>query len=338
MQDSADYILATGRVRVREKELINADSLTRMIDAKDPAEALKVLSEFDYADELNKESEVSAYEKILTRDMLQTRNFVLEVAKDPDLLGWLFSEFDFHNLKCFCKEKYFEVDLSEYYSNLGNVDPEKMREAVQNETETLPESEKDLTKIIKDVLEDFSKENELTPEKVDSYLDQRYFALLLKIAKRIKSEFVLDATRKKIDLANAKILVRAKNLNKDFAFVSTRLIKNGSVRADLYASYFEAESNDDFLAEVAKLFISARVEEVIKEAIESKDFFKVEKAFELYEAELSREGKKEAFGMEVLIAYVLAKMIANRNIRKIMSGKINEVSSEEIKERIIELV
>ncbi|MBU1118444.1 V-type ATPase subunit [Patescibacteria group bacterium] len=334
MKSTADYILATGRIRVLEKDLITSDALTRMIEARDEEEAFKVLSEFDYSDELLKESNPEKYEQVLAHDMMQTRQFVKEVVDDERVLNWLFSEHDFHNAKCMFKQKFFEEDLSSYISKLGNVDVEKLREAIVDESDSLPEGE--FKTIIQDAQEFFSTDETKHPERVDAYLDQQYYGYLLMTAKELNDEFVLNLTKKRIDLANSKLMVRGKELEKDFAFIEERFIDGGTLNVDLYRSRFEDESNETFLLEVSHIFVSPIVEEYIKQALETGSYYLLEKAFEVFEASIASEGKKEAFGLEVLLAYVLAKKIANMNIRKVMVGKINGIPKEQILDRIIE--
>lgn len=85
---------------------------------------------------------------------------------------------------------------------------------------------------------------------------------------------------------------------------------------------------DTFLIYFNNKFIS-----IISDFEEDHNLWKLEQEFENYEMDYLKKTKRMSFGPEMTIAYYFAKKNALRNVRLIMTGKLNKVKNSEIRER-----
>ena len=102
-----DYVYATMRIRANEKSLLTASQISRMVDAKTPDEAVKILSEAGYP-------EVSARSfsdvcQAISKMQEQAISLVAEVSENPALKDVFLLKYDFHNIKAILKSQITEV-------------------------------------------------------------------------------------------------------------------------------------------------------------------------------------------------------------------------------------
>ena len=133
------------------------------------------------------------------------------------------------------------------------------------------------------------------------------------------------------------MLLRSKITGKPCEFVEKKFIKYGNIDINelknLYnknlknsIEFFMKHFNDKELTQVFKIFLE-----------NNNNFWKIEKAIENLEMGYIRKTRFIAYGPEIPVGYYYAKRGAMRNIRTIMTGKLNNIGSEEIKERLREL-
>ena len=75
-----DYLYATMRVRANEKSLLSSREIDRMIDAKTPGEAGKILSESGYGDISGRS--FSDVERVLRQMRSDTMKLIAEICEN----------------------------------------------------------------------------------------------------------------------------------------------------------------------------------------------------------------------------------------------------------------
>jgi V/A-type H+-transporting ATPase subunit C len=76
---------------------------------------------------------------------------------------------------------------------------------------------------------------------------------------------------------------------------------------------------------------------IIEAYLENQSLWRLERAFENYELDFLKEAKRLPYGPEICLAYYYANKNALRQVRLIMTGKLNNVPPTEIRERLREL-
>ncbi len=327
------YLFSTGAIREVEKKLFDYNDMERMIDAPDAGQSFKIFGELSYADELLDVDEPERFREVLAHDLIQVKDFIVSICPDRILNEIMFAAYDFHNLKVIFKAALAGFEAAEDLSPLGMVPAGRMTEAVfkMHEAIIIPD---EWLSLIKEAVVDLGKTRR--PREIDSYFDKKYFAFILSKATALKDNFLTDLIRAQIDIANLKIVIRSRALGRAIEEVRGDLLSGGNLEeSDLLADY-----EGDLAAIVKnaeKAFKEARVVEELNKFADHKEMWRLEKAMDDYLMGLIRDTKMRAEGPMVIAAYFLAKKNAIKNIRLIMTGKLNHVEPQEIKERVREL-
>ncbi|MFH1367372.1 MAG: V-type ATPase subunit [Patescibacteria group bacterium] len=326
----ADYPYIFGLLKSLESKLLNQNDMERMIDAPSLEAAFRVFNDTAYADNLL-EVAPRDFQKALNEDLKQTKLMFENLLNDSRLLAFLFSRFDFHNLKVIFKSKYSHQDLKEEESPVGTIPSESLRNHILSGAKVdLPPH---LSKIIEKTKDLFSQDN--SPHRIDSFFDKEMFSYLDKTAAAINNNYISDFLKLQITLANIKIFLRAKRLKKDAKWLAEEIIPGGRIpKKDLLASY---DKEPKEALDACCFYFENKFRPIIEAYLENQNLWRLEQAFENYELDFLKETKRFPYGPEVAVAYYYANKNALRQVRLIMTGKLNGVPPAEIKERLREL-
>ena len=333
-----DYAFANGRIRKLENGLLNKDILDRMIKSNDIVSALKILTESDlndYSFDLNNPSD---FEDSLNQELLQTYDLIKSISKVStfNFLYFTFaSKYDFHNIKTLIKSKYLKKEFSsELISPIGTLNVEKLNSAIKDEKyEDIPYS---FEVLIKKTLTEYNKFKD--PEIIDFVLDkERYVMIFNKIRETeiIEEEepYLRRFIKINIDLNNIINCIRAKIRGEKKTFTKEFLIPEGDFKIDnlieVYdsplSSWFEKLRYTDY-----KNIIELGVNYFQK----NNSLMELEKLIDNFILNFSKIGKYITFGIEPIVGFITAKENDIKNIRIILSGKLNNLSPDEIIERV----
>ena len=123
-----DFLSISARVRVMETRLLTAERMERMIDAKDAAEAAKVLGECGYPDLA--EPTPSALEDLLADAQGALFEDLGKAVDAPALLDVFRCKYDYHNAKTLVKAQALGIDQNRLLLRGGRYDPEADRKSV----------------------------------------------------------------------------------------------------------------------------------------------------------------------------------------------------------------
>lgn len=333
-----EYAFAIGRIRKLEKGLLNKDILDRMIKSSDIVSTLKILMESDlndYSFDLNNPAD---FEDSLNQELLSSYDIIKNISKVStfNFLYFTFaSRYDFHNIKILIKSKYLKKEFSDkLVSPIGTIDVEKLNLAIKEEKyEDIPGS---FEFLIKKTCSEYIKFKD--PEIIDFVLDkERYIMVFNKIkeVEIIEAEelFLKRFIKINIDLDNIINCIRAKIRGEKKAFTKEFLIPEGDFKAEniveIYdsplSSWIEKLNNTDY-----KDIIELGVNYFQK----NNSLMELEKLRDNFILNFSKIGKYITFGIEPLVGFITAKENDIKNIRIILSGKLNNLSPDKIKERV----
>ncbi len=327
---SVNYTFATGKIRYLETKLPDQVDLERMLDAPDLEKAFKAFYDTDYAQHLF-ERKPEEFEQVILDDLFENKKLLFQIVPDKDLIKFLLLEYDFHNLKVIFKEKLLNKDLDYLIIPLGFFEPNIFKKIIIN-------GEK--IKIDEEIQEFINKANSFLnqkplPYQIEFFFDQNYFLIFKKIAKKLKNRFIIDFVNLKIDLTNLRIFIRLKNLKKDVKFLKEALIEPGKIKIEDFINFYPQDL--EIAIKYFIKFLPPSLEKHFSEFQKEKNLWLFEKRLFEMEIEYLRKAKYIAYGPEIVVAYFYAKKNANKNVRLIMSGKLNKIERNILKERIREL-
>jgi len=325
------YAYAVGKIRAREARLLDFPELLSIVEAENVEEALKGLSDTDYGEGLALVKGEEDFDSHLSRQMESIYGLISELTHDPELTDLFLLRNDFHNVKVAFKKKCGAPVEDEYYLTPSTVNRGELIEAV--ETSNLGRLPPLLEGALRRIEIIFGSEKNI--QLVETTLDEIYLSHCLYVSQRAKCEFLEKFFSIQIDLTNIRTFIRLKEMGKGRDYLEKLLISGGVLEKDLFLRSFEG-SLESFVD-------SLRFKdyyEIFKRGVESwrrsGSFAVLEKLFDDYLLNFVKRAKYISFGIEPLIGYMVAKEMEVKNLRTIIVGKFNGLSSEIIKERLRE--
>ncbi len=331
MKRKTDYAYSVARIRAMERRLLDRVKIETMLEAKSAADALKVLAEADYAPLLAEIKDVYQYEKVLSGERKRVYELLQKIAPEQEIINLFALKYDYHNLKVLLKAKFLGEDAAELLTDAGSVAPEEFARLIAAEDYAhLPAQ---FRPAVTEAATVFAATND--PQTISFTLDRVLYEQLTGMAKNYGSDFLQQYFRIQIDLLNIGTYLRVKNLKKSREFLGNVLLDHGTLEKKVFMQlYNEADTADALISRLGLSVYGAIVEEGVRDWAKNHSTTHFEKLADNYLLEFVKSAKRIIFGVEPLLAYLLAKDVEIRIIRMIMVGKLNGIPVEEIRERL----
>ncbi|MBB6632192.1 V-type ATP synthase subunit C [Clostridium algidicarnis] len=329
--DSMLFTQVIPRLRVLETKLLDKSKIDRMIDSTSKEEALKVLQESEYSTLMSNIKRAEDYEIILSAELKRVYKMLYEMTPVNSIVDIMSIRYNYHNIKVLIKGKILEKDFSNMIIPIGTVDINKLIYALDNEY--YRDLNPIMRKAIEEALEDFSTSKD--PQKIDIILDKYLFIHQLSLNEQIDDKFLDRYLRYLIDLTNIKTLLRVKKQDNTRDFLNSLIIQGGYVDRDKLNSLYN-DSVENIPGKLAFTDYSEILKFGIEDYVKTGSINLFEKLSEDFIMNYMKKAKYITFGLEPLIAYIYAKENEIKLIRIIMVGKLNNIQSEVIRERLRE--
>jgi V/A-type H+-transporting ATPase subunit C len=325
------YAYATGRVRALEMRLLGKQRLERMAEARDLDEALRLLSDTEYAIHFD-EIEDTGYRGCLKNEERRILDLVDGLTLDPDVSDILRLKYDFHNLKVALREQFAGRDLGHLYMDLARYEPAALGAALKAESvDLLPEP---LIGAATEALAAYSRSQD--PAEVDLAVDNAMFGVFLERARASGALYIEAIVRTWIDLADIRTFMRARYLELESRALPDMLIAGGFIKpADLLETFTSP------LDEVLQRFEFSPYKAILEiggAGLERQDSFApLEREMDNYVISFLRLSRYFTFGLEVVLAYALLKENEIKMLRLVLAAKERNMPPDAIKERIADV-
>ena len=328
--DRMDYGQSVVTIRVLEKRLLTRNRLERMIEAETPEEVLKLLGETEYSQDMADIQGSQDYETILKRETERVFSIVRSMVKNTAIVDILSLKYDYHNLKVLLKSKITGKDFSSLLMQAGTIDAGKFKTKFELQSNDLPQ---EILDAINEVQKDFEENHD--PQRIDILVDKHYFKNLTRLAKEIDVKVITDYVEGLIDFQNMITLFRVKKQNRDARFLETVIFEDGTISKNKIVESIN-DNTDTILNKFKNEKLGIYLTKGLEVFSETKRLSELEKISDNYLMELNKESKYVVFGPEPLFTYLVAKEREINAIRMIMVSKINNISSDKIRERLRE--
>ena len=162
-----DYVFATACVRSGEKNMLSHDKIEKMVESKNPEEALKVLTEMEYGGAIP-DVKPQDFEVLLTREHKRTYEFVKSIVHDPEYFNIFLYQSDYHNIKVILKAEFLGTDPEPFFMGSGSIDTKDLVNMVRERDFVGMSTE--MKDAIEEVLDVFGRTKD--PQQVDIILDK----------------------------------------------------------------------------------------------------------------------------------------------------------------------
>lgn len=315
------YYYAVARLRSKELSLLNATFIEQLLGTKNAEECLRLLHDkgWDAADSGNAE-------KLLADEKKKTWDLIAELVEDMSIFNVLLLNYDYHNLKAAIKDACTAHNHSDIYSEEGTVSPEIMAKAIASR--------------------DFSllpvRMREIAEEAFDTLLHTRDGQLCDIMIDKAALEAIRDAGHSTdcdilelygeltVVSADIKIAVRAARTGKDASFLQRSLAACSTIDIDLLsqAALEGTEAICNYLS-------TTKYSDAVSELKTSPSAF--ERWCDNLIIRTIRPEIYHPFTVGPLAAYIIARENEIKTVRIILSGKINSLPEESIRERVREM-
>lgn len=321
---------AIPRVRVFESKLLEQATFERMIRASSAEKAIDLLlQEVEYAPFADEIDRPEDYETLLNSELQRIYKVFYDMTPVKEVVDVMTLKYDYHNLKVLVKEKILQRDFSHMLVPIGTIELAALRSIFKNGE--YRDLRPHMREAVETVLADFEEKND--PQRIGILFDQYMFQEKVKLAEHVGGTFLPKYVKAKIDLANLESFLRIKLQKKGRDFLHAIFIEGGNIEEykfiELLTDSIENMPNKLFATDYAKM-LRVAVEDYVQ--TDSLNLFN--KLSDNYLMDMMKAEKVVTFGLEPLIGYLYAKETEIQTIRMIMVGKLNQISAENIRERL----
>ncbi|MDI6689830.1 MAG: V-type ATP synthase subunit C [Actinomycetota bacterium] len=329
--DPIKYGVATGRIKVLENKLFSRHRVERLVEADDFSDQLRILAETDYGGFFENVRTIDDIEEALHKYLAKVYDFLDELTRERNIISFFRLRYDFHNLKVILKTKYKQETREHIWSHLGLLDVPRARDLIeQGMVDELPEVYR---QAVKEAMHRFEEERD--SQQIDIVLDGELYKLLHGLAVSQRNDFLQDLVKIFIDLGNIKTFLRAKNLGRKKDFISQALFDNGSIDREIFIALYE-EPLDSLLERLKNTPHAELLRAVFREE-KKVDLSTFDKLVDNFVLNHAKKAKYVPVGLEPIVGYILAKESEVNMVRVILTGRLNNVPRDKIRERIRDL-
>lgn len=316
------YPFAVASVRSMENKLLTKQKLMQMAEAKDAAEALRILSETDYGKtEIN---DVHEFEKMIQNHLEAEYQAVGKLIASETFMDIFRFKNDYHNVKVLIKEEISKVNGKKYLIQGGSIPVDILQKNFRERNYMeLPNIKADA---VQEATEMYAKTK--NARFIDSILDKACFQVMSDAAEKLGNEYVSKYIRKLADVTNLKTLLRIWQLKRSDEELEASIVPGGELPAELL---IRALKNDNVIQMLKDTSYGTFCETYMDQG-----FTVFEKACDDYLMECIKDAKYKTLTPEPVAAYILAKETEAKCVRIIMTCKLHDIDAETIKERVRE--
>ena len=321
-----DYLFISTNLRAKERGLLTAGRMERMIDAATMDDAAKVLVEIGYS-EFSPTSD-RELNQALAAEREKVFQELYRYVPDKAVVDVFKVKYDYHNVKTMLKGLAVGVPCQHLLVDAGRMGAADLAKAMEErDYAALPES---MQAPVQEAAEVLATTGD--PQLSDFVLDDAYYREMLQAAQATGSGFLKRYVQANIDAANLRSAVRTLRMNKGGDFLRKVLFAGGTVSVESIVSA-ALGGNLEELYRISQLRAAA---ELGAAAIHGGSLTAFEKACDDAVTSFVMGAKAVPFGVEVVIGYLVAKEIEFTAVRIIMASRMAGISGDIIRERLRE--
>lgn len=315
------YTYAVARIRVKETSLLSAQDMEQLMACRSYEECLRTLSDKGWGDT----GAGGDMESLLSFELQKTWDTVLELVSDKSVFDVFLYAIDYHNLKAAIKAVVTGAPTDRLFMDRGTVSAEVMEQAVRTrDFSKLPDFMQSPAKEAFGVLLQTSD-----GQLCDIILDHAALDAIYKAGMASDNEIIQKYAELTVAVADIKIAVRGEKTGKTREFLKRAMAECKSLSVSLLID--AAVKNLDAIYDYLAFTAYADAVPALKESASA-----FEKWCDNVVMSYIKSQKTNPFTLGPLAAYILARENEVKTVRIILSGKLNHLKDEAIRERLRE--
>jgi V/A-type H+-transporting ATPase subunit C len=319
-----DYTYAVARIRGKENGLFTNAVMEQLLACRTYEEALRFLQEKGWG---NPDEPLQA-DIMLTAENQKTWDTISEMVEDMSVFDVFRLADDYHNLKAAMKLQFTggKVDPSRLYVSGGTLDVKQIEKAV---------GEQDFSLLPEHMAEKGAEAYETLlhtgdGQLCDVILDRASLEATYAAGKKSDSQVLQEYAVLTVVAADIKIAVRCGQTGKSLEFIRRALADCSELNTEAlaHAALGGTEATVEYLAGTDY----KEAAEALKESVAA-----VERWSDNVMIQHMKPQKYESFTIGPLAAYILARQNEIKCVRMVLSGKLNGLPEQMIRERLREM-
>lgn len=291
--------------------------------------ALKVLGDSAFQESMSEVGRPQDVERGLTAATGETLRVVSRISPEPELIDLFRLRWDFRNLRSLLKASLLKVPTEDIglTDGVGTVELATMEKTVSDgEYADMPDV---IAAAAQAAVEDYRDHEELG--RVDRILDDALWAHQLSVATSRGDDFLERYFRTEIDLIDIRTFARIKQSGGDVSDLSAALIDGGHLGRSFFVDLL-GEPMDAF-ARALEYGRYGALAGVFREWSQEGAYL-LERACDNLLLDLVENARREAYGIEPLVAFILVRALEIKLVRAAMTSKLDGVGRDVVEERL----
>lgn len=329
MQDSS-YGPLNMTVRVQENLLLDQSHYDRMLRANSYEEAVRVLLDTNYREGVQEAIDTKDYEPMLRKELITTYQWILDQSPSDIIDELITLPYAYHNIKVLYKEKLTGKNFEHTLIDIGVFPIYEFRKEVSQEEESVI-----LPKYYKQNIRNLNIEFAEAPRlsDIDIFVDRAYIHHLKRLSEEIDDVAVTQYINTIIDNTNVSIFFRALAFKHGKNHIQATITDEGSISQEFFVQLVDLgmEGAIDAFLELSEY------RDIINEALdEAKQLSlrRLEKALDNATEAYLEKAHFTVFGPIPVLAFISAKEIEIKNIRLALTGQLNRIDPEIVRDRM----
>ena len=316
------YTYAVARIRALEVALFSDAVIEQLLSCKTAAEALQFVVEKGWGDMADQDDP----DVVLRREEEKTWEVIKEVAPDASVFNVLSYPKLYHNLKAAIKEVCTEARNPNIFYDDCPIPGEEMLRIVENrEFSRLPSH---MGNVAQEALETLlhTRDGQLC----DIMIDKAALEAIRKAGKESGEPIIENYADTMVAIADIKIAVRSQKTAKSIDFMKRAMAECDSINVDQLSK--AALAGMDAIREYLLGTAYAQGAEALADSPSAFERWCDNRIIQTISPQ-----KYNAFTIGPVIAYVIARQNEIKTVRIILSGKLNDLPDDSIRERVREM-
>ncbi len=308
------------QIRTKENSLLSDQDINGLMQCPTYEDCIQFLLDKGWGP-----TEHDTPEELLSTEREKTWTLMRQLCNDKQMKSFDIFRLstDYHNLKVALKESYVQKETPNVYKSGGTIPIETFRKAAaDNDFVALPLTMMRAAEEARDVLF-HTGDSQLC----DVIVDRAALEAIYKAGKETGNNLLFGYAELKAAAANINIAIRACKANKDIDFLQRAFCECESISTQKLAA--ATRNGLDSIYEYLETTSYSDAIEAIKESPAAFDRWCDNRMMKLIQPQ-----KYNAFTISPLAAYVLAKENEMKSVRMILSGKLNQLDEDQIRERL----
>ncbi|MBR7927331.1 V-type ATPase subunit [Aerococcaceae bacterium zg-ZUI334] len=326
-----DFSSVNTTISIREKDFLTTEEWQQLLDAKDTASVSLLLQNTPYEMSVEQLEDPDAIETVLMTELRRTYRWLFELSPQSEVIELFSSIYTYHNLKVLMKIRATGRDLSSLLIPIGRFSIEALEHLVNN-----LESAIVYPTLVEEVRRTWSEyEAYQLTDAIDVGFDGAYFAHLRMLEERISDERVAPIVNALVNFYNVIAVKRAMELAKGRSFMHTMMTSRGSVEKQILIDYIENNELSNWFEGQDNVYYGSVFQKATKAMDEgAMTASQLERLKDDYLHQFLYEKRLESDGPLTLLRYLVGKETEIRNLRLVLTGRVNGLKREQMTERM----